>query len=375
MPARPRVGRSLPLLAAIVATALLLPATAGAQSGGDVGPRIVGGSSASISQYPWQVAVVFSPGKMSGNAHERQFCGGSLITSQIVMTAGHCVYDTDPDCNSVGPVSSCLPSDPGGDGTKRLDPNDVDAVLGRTTLSNAGEGTESSVQTVKLGTNYDPNYQPDITGVGVPRFDAAYLVLPGASAQAQIKVAGTDEGALWDPSSVVEISGWGSTSEGGGTVDGLRAATVNVLNDSNCSSPLAYGTQYDSATMLCAGYPNGGVDTCQGDSGGPLEAPLEGGGYRLVGVTGWGQGCAESGFPGVYTRIAGSAMRGIIQSDVAGLPSGGEGIFGSGGQPRSTTSASTQPTTNPFAKCKKIKNRKKRRRCIKKVRARLEAGA
>jgi len=53
----------LPLLAAIAAFALLLPATAGAQSGGDVGPRIVGGSSASISQYPWQVAVVVSPAK------------------------------------------------------------------------------------------------------------------------------------------------------------------------------------------------------------------------------------------------------------------------------------------------------------------------
>jgi secreted trypsin-like serine protease len=229
---------------------------------------------------------------------------------------------------------------------------------------------------VKLGTNYDPNYQPDFTGTGVPRNDAAYLVLPAASAQPEIKIAGPDEGALWDPGSVAEISGWGSTSEGGSTVDTLRAATVNVLADSNCSNPLAYGTQYDSATMLCAGYPNGGVDTCQGDSGGPLEAPLEGGGYRLVGITGWGNGCAESGFPGVYTRIADSAMRGLIQSDVASLPSGGEAPFGSGGRARSGNGAAgTQPTTNPFAKCKKTKTRKKRRRCIKKVRSRLEAGA
>jgi trypsin len=372
MPARPRGGRCLPLLAAIGAVALLLPAAAGAQSGGDVGPRVVGGSSASISQYPWQVAVVFSQAKVSGNPHQRQFCGGSLITSRIVMTAGHCVADTDPDCtscSSMAPVCNSGSDPPPGDGTCKLDADDVDVVLGQTTLSTAPPSSESSVVQVKLGTNYNPGVDSN------PSYDAAYLVLPAASAQSQIKIAGTDEGALWDPGSVVEISGWGSTSEGGDTVDSLQAATVNVLPDSNCGNVLAYGLLYDASTMLCAGYPNGGVDTCQGDSGGPLEAPLEGGGYRLVGITGWGQGCAEAGFPGVYSRIAGSAMRGVIQNDVSSLPSGGEGIFGSGGQPRSTTGASTQPTTNPFAKCKKIKKKKKRRRCIKKVRAKLEAGA
>jgi secreted trypsin-like serine protease len=353
---------------------LLLPATAGAQSGGDVGPRIVGGSSASISQYPWQVAVVFSPSKVSGNAHQRQFCGGSLITSRIVMTAGHCVADTDPDCSSCSSMAPVCNSGsdppPGGDGTCKLDADDVDVVLGQTTLSTAPASSESSVVQVKLGTNYNPGIDSN------PSYDAAYLVLPAASAQPQIKIAGTDEGALWDPGSVVEISGWGTTSEGGSTgSDTLRAATVNVLPDTNCSNVLAYGLLYDTATQLCAGNSNGGVDTCQGDSGGPLQAPLEGGGYRLVGLTSWGQGCAEAGFPGVYARIAGAAMRSVIQSDVSSLPSGNEALFGSGGQPRSTNGASTQPTTNPFAKCKKIKNRKKRRRCIKKVRARLEAGA
>jgi trypsin len=357
------------MLGALAALALL-PAGASAQSGGSVQPRIVGGSTASTATYPWQAAVVFSATNpyQGLNAHQRQFCGGSLITSQIVMTAAHCVYDTDPDCSVNGGINTCLPSDPGGDGTKRLDANDVDVVLGRDTLSNNSQGTEIPVTQVKLGTSYNPNYQNH----GVPRYDVAYLVLQTASVQPRIQVAGADEGDLWDPGSAVDISGWGSTSESGGTQDTLRAATVQVIADTSCISPLAYGIDFDPTTMICAGYISGGVDTCFGDSGGPLEAPLEGGGYRLVGVTSWGDGCARPGLPGVYTRIAGPTMLAIIESDVATLPTGTEFNLGSGGRPRSTipgTSGSTTTTTNPYAKCKRIHNKKKRRRCIRRIRA------
>ena len=49
------------LLGALAVISLLVPASAGAQSKGSVEPRIVGGSQVSISQYPWQGAVVFDP--------------------------------------------------------------------------------------------------------------------------------------------------------------------------------------------------------------------------------------------------------------------------------------------------------------------------
>ena len=361
----------LALLAGVTAMALVGAARASAQSGGSVQPRIVGGSTASVSQYPWQAAVVFSPAKMSGDAHQRQFCGGSLLTSRIVVTAAHCVYDTDPDCTSFCTTSQA-----------HLDPEDVDVVLGRTTLSDTSQGVELGVAAVKYQSDYDPDYRGD----GVPRYDVAYLVLSEPSSQGQIKIAGNDEGALWDAGSPEEISSWGSTSgctlSCGSTVDTLRAASVTVIPDSTCGTASVYGSDFDAATMLCAGVLSGGVDTCTGDSGGPLEAPVQGGGYRLVGLTGWGDGCALPNYPGVYTRVAGSTMRSLIQSDVSaldskyGLPA--EGIFGSGGQPQSSNTpasavAGTTQVATALRRCKRIHNHKRRHRCIKKIRARTSA--
>jgi len=359
---RPR----LIVLGALAAVALLVPA-ASAQSEGSPQPRIVGGSQASISQFPWQAAVTWSPGKVSGTAHDRQFCGGSLLTSRIVITAAHCVFDTDADCGPVAqppnpPFCTAL-FDPGGDGTSRLDPDDVDAVLGRTTLSQS-DGAEIPV----IGTAYRSNYDPDYQGDGVPRFDVGYLVLASASAQSTIKIADSSAQSLWAPGSPVDVSGWGSTTEFGGPVDSLRAATVNIVSDTTCNAD--YAPDFDSSTMVCAAAP--GKDSCSGDSGGPLQAAPAGGGYLLVGITGWGDGCAQPNGPGVYTRVAGPTMASLIQSDVSSLQATyglrAEGIFGG-----LTATPTTKSAKHPFAKCKRIRNKKKRKRCIKKVRKKLNS--
>lgn len=49
--------------------------------------------------------------------------------------------------------------------------------------------------------------------------------------------------------------------------------------------------------MICAGV--AGKDSCQGDSGGAIT--ING---TQVGIVSWGYGCAEEGYPGVYSNVA-----------------------------------------------------------------------
>ncbi|HEU0114784.1 MAG TPA: trypsin-like serine protease, partial [Thermomicrobiales bacterium] len=54
---------------------------------------------------------------------------------------------------------------------------------------------------------------------------------------------------------------------------------------------------------VCAAAQNPPRDSCQGDSGGPLFSgdqtqPIQ------IGIVSSGFGCAQAGFPGIYTRLS-----------------------------------------------------------------------
>ncbi|NWR25747.1 TMPS4 protease, partial [Emberiza fucata] len=101
------------------------------------------------------------------------------------------------------------------------------------------------------------------------------------------------------PGTPLWVIGWGYTEEHGKLSERLQQAEVELIDEQSCNLAAYHGDVTDR--MLCAGLPQGGVDTCQGDSGGPLL--YSGGHWQVVGIVSWGQGCGTPSTPGVYTSV------------------------------------------------------------------------
>ncbi|MFF7593902.1 S1 family peptidase [Streptomyces mirabilis] len=213
---------------------------------------IVGGTTTTTTAYPFMMQIT--------DASQNQFCGGTLVAANKVVTAAHCM---------VGETTSSV------------------RVVGGRTYLNGTNGTVSKVSKIWINPDYTDATNGD---------DVAVLTLSTSMSYTPASyVASTDTG-VYATGATARIVGWGTTSESGSSSNQLRTATVPIVSNSSCTG--SYGSEFVASDMVCAGYTNGGTDTCQGDSGGPL---LIGG--VLAGITSWGNGCAEAGYPGVYTRL------------------------------------------------------------------------
>jgi trypsin len=261
------IRRLLLVLALATATLALAASPSGA---------IVGGHNASQDEYPSVAKVTYSIWS----------CTGTLIAPNTVLTAGHC---SSIDAGTVGtPVS--WPA--------QL----VNVKIGGT---RAGEGESRGVSKITAHANY----------LATSGYDISLLTLSSNSTKAPTKVSGSGETSLWAPSTLETIVGWGVTSEGGSAPNVLQEAEVPITTDAYCGG--AYG-DFNATTMICAGYPQGGVDTCQGDSGGPMFGKLTDGTLRVVGTTSFGEGCARPNKPGVYGRVGDTTLREWIRTRVPG---------------------------------------------------------
>ncbi|MFD5316408.1 serine protease [Streptomyces sp. NPDC127098] len=231
---------------ATVAAVLTAPAASAAPQ------PIVGGSTTTAAAYPYVMQITDTSGY--------QYCGGTLVTSTKVVTAAHCMEGEDAE--------------------------DVVVVGGRT-YRNGTDGTEIEASDIWVHPEYD--------GATITN-DVAVITLAEAMPYQTLPYVGAADTDVYAAGSSARVVGWGTTRENGPSSNQLRTAVVPTVSDADCDE--SYGTEFDAAAMVCAGLPQGGVDTCQGDSGGPLV--LDG---RLAGVVSWGYGCARAGYPGVYTRL------------------------------------------------------------------------
>ncbi len=277
-------------------------------------PRIVGGSPTDVARHPWQTSINASPEAFLGNGLDRHLCGGTLVAPTIVVSAAHCFFDVlEPGPPDLDFDSATLYS----------------VISGRSVLS-GGLGEESSLATYYVFTD----------GAGEPLFnpftlewDVVLIELSNPSSAGTIKLAGPGEEPTWAAGQPAFISGWGATSEGGNGTDSLLEARIAMLADSTCVDLYAGSATGPvlPETMVCAGVLAGGVDSCQGDSGGPLTVPVSGGGFRLVGDTSFGEGCARPNRPGVYGRLADDPIRSAVANGVRSVA--GIDVLGSGAKP------------------------------------------
>lgn len=266
--------RSSVLLAA--ALALSVGAAAPPASADGAQPNIIGGDPAEPSEYPFMAAILDET--ISGNDYQKQYCGGSLVDDDWVLTAAHCVEDVAASSLAV--------------------------AVGRNVLSSTA-GARRSVAQVVVNPNFGS--QSSLS------HDAALLRLSSPiTTIAPIDVAVTADDVFEAAGTVLTVIGWGTTKAKGqpSYPDDLQEVDVPVVGDARCGR--VYGASFHGPTMLCAGAP--GIDSCYGDSGGPLFA-RDTDGFVQLGIVSWGNGCATKRFPGVYSEVNNSSIRAWITTN------------------------------------------------------------
>ncbi|XP_068898730.1 trypsin-1-like [Tenebrio molitor] len=222
--------------------------------------KIVGGDQTDIELAPWQVSVQYN---------DRHICGGSIISTDYVVTAAHCT-----------------------------------------------NGFNGNMMTIRFGTPYreiggkmvgirsihqHPNYNSQLLDYDISLlYVTSRFILRGNVATISLPSSTT----RWPPGTSALVSGWGKTAENGGSPLYLRSVTVKIVSESSCKDE--YGESRITSRMLCAGVDGGGKDACQGDSGGPLVIN-----NVLAGIVSWGYGCGDRRYPGVYSSVP--ALRGYIK--------------------------------------------------------------
>jgi trypsin len=228
---------------------------------GATSPDVIGGDVASITEYPWVVALADQAGF--------PFCDGTLTGPTTVVTAAHCVLGR--------PVSSML------------------VVGGRTDLGQITPGdTVSGVSDVQL----PPTFVAAQRGQ-----DIATLTLQEPFPYRPLPLATAADTADYQPGTVGTVLGWGQVGDASSdTSTVLHKAQVPVVADQTCQQVYDHfvdGSAYDSAGMFCAGYtaPAQPEGSCIGDDGGPLV--IDG---KLAGIVSWRVGCGN--YPDYYTKVS-----------------------------------------------------------------------
>lgn len=194
-------------------------------------------------------------------------CGASVIGSQWLLTAAHCVKDGSTTASVTASGAYINPASYNEPGTR-----------------------------IKFSKIYiHPKFS-----MRTMRNDMALIKTTTVIPTRAIQFAGPKRSPK--KGTPLEVFGFGTKSRNHETVaDELNSARL-VDRAGTKGSCGRYGSSYSKAAMLCVGVPTGRSDACQGDSGGPLTTVT--GSRLLVGIVSWGDRCGSAKYPGVYTRVS-----------------------------------------------------------------------
>ncbi|KAG8006023.1 Serine protease 27 [Nibea albiflora] len=218
--------------------------------------RIMGGQESAPGIWPWQVSL---------NTDEGPLCAGSLITSQWVLTAAHCLR-RDPDTIKVflGRNSQSGPN-----------PNEVSRTIHQVRCHDSFEVLTNNNDICLLRLSAPVNSNDHINPICLASADSTFHSGIGS----------------W-------VAGWGSTAYDNSS-DILRDVNLPIVGNHECKCSHRLLTE----NMICAGLRAGGKDACRGDSGAPLVTKRDSV-WVQSGIVSYGDGCAEPMNPGVYTRVS-----------------------------------------------------------------------
>ncbi|XP_041130954.1 chymotrypsin-C-like [Polyodon spathula] len=240
--------------------------------------RVVNGVDAIPHSWPWQISLQY----LRDNEW-RHTCGGSLIATNWVLTAAHCINK---------------------DLTYRVE-------VGKNNLKEV-EPESKAIAAEKLFVHQ--KWNPIFVALGN---DIALVKLAEhVTLSDSIKLACIPEPeAILPNNEPCYITGWGRLYTNGPIADNLQQALMPVVDHATCSKPDWWGIGVRT-TMVCAGG-DGVVGGCNGDSGGPLNCRNSLGIWEVHGIASFvsGLGCNYIRKPTVFTRV--SAFNGWIDQTIS----------------------------------------------------------